>query len=82
MSRKIRSVEELKTQPAGTKPRTSHHRSLGGERHGKRKLSTIFLGRTREGHRQSEEHWNRFKDNVGETSETRGGAQSIATILN
>ena len=30
--------------------------------------------RTREGHRQSDEHWNRFKGNVGETSERRGGA--------
>ena len=26
------------------------------------------------GHRQSDEHWNRFKGNVGETSERRGGA--------
>ena len=28
----------------------------------------------REGHRQSDEHWNRLKGNVGETSERRGGA--------
>ena len=28
----------------------------------------------REGHRQSDEHWNCFKGNVGETSERRGGA--------
>ena len=69
-------------QPEATKPRTSYHRSLGGERRGKRKLSTIFLERTREGHRQSDEHWNRFKDNVGDTSETRGGAQRIAPTLN
>ena len=36
----------------------------------------IFLEseRTREGHRQSDKHWNRFKGNVGETSERRGGA--------
>ena len=34
----------------------------------------IFLERTREGHRQSDEHWNRFKGDVGETSERRGGA--------
>ena len=26
-----------------------------------------LLERTREGHRQSDEHWNRFKDNVGKT---------------
>ena len=30
---------------------------------------------TREGHRQSDEHQNHFKGNVGETSERRGGAQ-------
>ena len=38
-------------------------------RRAKRKLE-----RTREGHRQSDEHGNRFKGNVGETSERRGGA--------
>ena len=30
-SRKILRVEELETLPAGTKPRTSHNRSPGGE---------------------------------------------------
>ena len=44
------------------------------------------LKRTREGHCQSEEHWNRLKGNVGETSERRGGAhmsfsERIDTIL-
>ena len=34
---KIGSVEELETLPAGSKPRTLHHRSPGGERRGKRK---------------------------------------------
>ena len=45
----------------------------------------IFLGRTREGHRQSDEHWNRFKGNAGETSERRGNvgfSEGIDTILN
>ena len=51
-SRKISSAEELETLPAGTKPRTPHHRSPGGERRGERKRSTIFLERTRKGHRQ------------------------------
>ena len=41
----------------------------GGERRGKRKRETIFLERTRDDHRQSDEHWNRFKGNNGETSE-------------
>ena len=31
------NVEALETVPGGTKPRTSHHRSPGGERRGKRK---------------------------------------------
>ena len=38
------------------------------------KRSAIFLERTREGHRQSVEHWNCFKGIVGETSERRGRA--------
>ena len=49
-------VEELETLPEGTKPRTSHRRSPGGERLGKKKRWTIFLETTREGHRQSDEH--------------------------
>ena len=35
-SRKIWSVEDLETLPAGSKPRTSHHRSPGGERRRKK----------------------------------------------
>ena len=57
-----------------TKPRTSHHQSPGGERRGKRKRWTIVHKRTRDGHRQSDEHWYCFKGNVGKTSERRGGA--------
>ena len=46
-----------------------------------------FLERTREGHRHSDEHWNRFKGNVGETSKRRsraheGFSELIDTILN
>ena len=47
----------------------------------------MFLERTTQGHRQSDQHWNRFKGNVGETSEGRGGAhmgfsERINTTLN
>ena len=35
------------------------------EKRGKRKRLTIFLERTRDGHRRSDEHWNCFKGNVG-----------------
>ena len=47
----------------------------------------IFPERTREGHRQSDEHWSCFKGNVRETSEIRGGArmgfsERIDAILN
>ena len=58
-------LRSLRHYLRGTKPRTSHHRSPGGERRGKRKRWTIYLERTREGHRQSDEHWNRFKGNDG-----------------
>ena len=34
----------------------------------------IFLQRTREGHHRSDEHWNRFEGDIGETSERQGGA--------
>ena len=44
--------------------RASHHRSLGGERRGKRKRSTIFLERARGGIRQSDEHCGWFKPSV------------------
>ena len=64
-SGKILSVEKLEILPAGTKPRTSHHRSPGEERRGKRKRQTIFLERTRGGGAIV---------NAGETSERRGEA--------
>ena len=38
------------------------------------KCSAIFLERTREGHRQSDKHWNCLKGVVGETSERHGRA--------
>ena len=52
-----------------------------------RECWTIFPERAREGHRQTDEHWNRFKGNVGETSEREGGAhmcfpEHVDTILN
>ena len=58
-----------------------------GERRGKRKRSTIFLEMTREGHRQSDEHWNCFRGSVGKIEERRGGAhmgfsERIDIILN
>ena len=47
----------------------------------------IFPERTREGHRQSDKHYNHFKGNNGETSERCGGAhmgfsEHLDTILN
>ena len=49
----------------------------------------IFLERTRDGHGQSDKHGNRFKGDIGETSERRVGAhncmgflEGIGTILN
>ena len=43
--------------------------------------------RTREGHRQSEEHWNSFNGDIGKTSERLGAAyigisEGIDTVLN
>ena len=67
--------------------RISHQQLSGGEKHEKRKFLMIFLERTREGHQQSDEHWNHFKGNARETSERWGGAhmgffECIDTILN
>ena len=45
-----------------------------GERRGKSKHQTLYPERMRKGHRQSDEHWNCFKGNVGDISERRGGA--------
>ena len=71
-SQKFQSAGELETLPVGTKPRTSHHWLPWGERHGKRKCLTIFheTEGMRESHCQSDEHWNYFKGNIGETPET------------
>ena len=81
-------LRSLRHYLSETKPRTSHRRSPGGQLRGdKKKHSTIFLERTREGHRQLDEHWNRFKGNGGETSERRDGehmcfSERLDTILN
>ena len=50
-----------------TKPRTSHYQLPAGKRRGKRKRSTIFLQRTREGHRQS------MQTNIGTVSKATSG---------
>ena len=60
--------------------------------HGKRKRgSKISLQRTRDVHRQSYEHWNYFKGNIGKTADRRGGgrggahmgfSEGLDTILN
>ena len=42
-SRKIWSVEELETLPAGTKPRASHHRPPGGDRRAKTWLCLLCI---------------------------------------
>ena len=46
--------------------------SRGVKRGSARRSSSVE--RTRKGYRQSDEHWNRFKQTFGETSERRGGA--------
>ena len=60
---------------AGTKPRNSWHWSNGGERCEKRKWSTIFLERMREGRRQSDKHWNISKAMLGKLP--RDGAEHV-----
>ena len=53
-------LRSLRQYVRGKMPRTSRYRSPGGERRRKRKRFAIFLERTREGHRQSDQHWNCF----------------------
>ena len=63
------SVEELETLPAGSRP--SHHWLPGQERHRMRKcLKTV----NKKGEKVplSDKNWNRFKGNIGETSERCG----------
>ena len=40
----------------------------------------IFLERMREGHHQSNKHWNHFKGNIGETSEMRWNAHGLFQV--
>ena len=46
----------------------------------------MFLERTRQDHRQLDKHWNRFKGNVGETSDKGGAHMGFSerkdTVLN
>ena len=76
------------TRPAAFALESVHVASpYSGERHRKRKCSTIFLERTRKGHRQSNQHWNCSKGNLRETPERRGAThmglpERIDTILN
>ena len=80
--------EKLEALPAGTKPRTSHHQSPGGERHGKRlKDEMIFLkGRERAILNQTN-NGTVSKVTLGKRLEKWGGApmgffKRIDTILN
>ena len=66
-----------------------NHQSPRGrrERRRKTKRSTIFLGRTRKGHRSSDQRRNSFKGNTEENSERRGRAHAgfpkhVNTLLN
>ena len=70
MSGKLGCVEELKTLYLRAQSQ-GHHAIDRLEERGveMRKSSAIFLERTREGHRQPDQHWNRFKGNVREMSE-------------
>ena len=79
------SVEKLETLPAGTKSRTPRTPSITWRREAWKEEALDNL--PWEGHRQSDEHWNRLKDDVGETSQKRGGAhmsfsKRIDTISN
>ena len=88
-SRKIWSLEELETT-CGHKAKdiTSHHELPGGERHGKRKHSILFLERMREGHCQSDETlemfpWQRWGKLLGGGVEcVMGFSEHLDTILN
>ena len=66
-----------------TKPKTSHHWLLGGEKSRKRKCLMIFLERTRTGNCQSDKHWNTFRQQWAKTSDYQWGLPKlIDTTLN
>ena len=46
--------------------------------HVKRKCSTILLERKRKDHRQSDQHWNCFKDSSGKMSEMGWSAYGLS----
>ena len=80
---RLQSVEELETPPARTEPRTSHHRSPGGERRGMKKRCIDDLP-WKDGKglsSQSDERRNCFQGNVGKTSERCGGAVNCMGFL-
>ena len=57
-----------------TKLKTWHYWQLGGERSRKRKCLLIFHERMRKGHRQSDKHWNTFRQHWVKTSDWWGGS--------
>ena len=66
-SRKILNVEELETVPPVTEPKNITQSITGGEmgpERGSARRSSL-KGRTREGHRQPDEHWNLFSGTLG-----------------
>ena len=86
-SRKIWSVEDLETLPAGSKPRTSHHRSPGGERRWKKEALDDLPWKDERGCSSIRRTLEPFKGNFGKTSERRAEAhmdfsERIYTILN
>ena len=72
------SVEELETLPAGTKTRTSHHRSPGEERHIKRKRQTTFLEKNEKRPSSIRRTLEPFQRQSWKTSERLGGAHNIS----
>ena len=70
----LRSLRHY-SKAAGTKSRTSHHRSPGGERRRKGRSLTILLERRRKKLLSIRRALELFQRQLWETSEKRGGAQ-------
>ena len=86
-SQKIWSVEEFETLPAGTKPRTPHHRTLGGEAWKEEVIDNLpwkdergpsSVRRTMEPFQRR--HWGNFWETGG--GAYMGFSERIDTILN
>ena len=79
-SRKIWSIKEPETAPAGTKPRTSITDRLEQKGIERGSAGRSSLTKTRKGHGQSDQGWTYFKGDTGKTGRNAYGLFGVENL--